>query len=79
MPRPSPFRYFKTIPDVIRVAVMIYIRFPLSLRNVEDLETVQANRTPSSIAARTSMLGTAGQSACVICNNQRRRSGCQRS
>lgn len=33
----SPFRYFKTSPDVIRLAVMLYIRFPLSLRNVEDL------------------------------------------
>ena len=33
----SPFRYFKTSPEVIRLAVMMYIRFPLSLRNVEDL------------------------------------------
>ncbi|MDX5414236.1 MAG: IS6 family transposase, partial [Rhodobacterales bacterium] len=33
----SPFRYFKTSPAVIRLAVMLYIRFPLSLRNVEDL------------------------------------------
>ncbi len=33
----SPFRYFKTSPEIIRLAVMMYIRFPLSLRNVEDL------------------------------------------
>ena len=33
----NPFRYFKTSPEVIRLAVMLYIRFPLSLRNVEDL------------------------------------------
>ena len=33
----SPFRYFKTSPEVIRLAVMMYVRFPLSLRNVEDL------------------------------------------
>ena len=33
----SPFRYFKTSPEIIRLAVMLYIRFPLSLRNVEDL------------------------------------------
>jgi putative transposase len=33
----SAFRYFKTSPDVIRLAVMLYIRFPLSPRNVEDL------------------------------------------
>ena len=33
----NPFRYFKTSPDIIRLAVMMYIRFPLSLRQVEDL------------------------------------------
>ena len=33
----SPFRYFKTSPVIIRLAVMLYIRYPLSLRNVEDL------------------------------------------
>jgi putative transposase len=31
------FRYFKTSPEIIRLAVMIYVRYPLSLRNVEDL------------------------------------------
>ena len=31
------FRYFKSSPEVIRLAVMMYVRFPLSLRNVEDL------------------------------------------
>jgi putative transposase len=33
----NPFRYFKTSPENIRLAVMMYVRFPLSLRNVEDL------------------------------------------
>jgi putative transposase len=41
MPRPrkpaSPFRYFNSSPKVIRLLVMMYLRFPLSLRNVEDL------------------------------------------
>ena len=41
MPRPrkpaSPFRYFNSSPEIIRLVVMLYIRFPLSLRNVEDL------------------------------------------
>ena len=37
MTKHSPFRYFKTSPEVIRLAVMLYVRFPLSLRNVEDL------------------------------------------
>ncbi len=36
MTKNSPFRYFKTSPDIIRIAVMLYVRFPLSLRNVED-------------------------------------------
>jgi putative transposase len=33
----SPFSYFKTSQEIIRPAVMLYVRFPLSLRNVEDL------------------------------------------
>ena len=33
----NPYRYYKTSPDVIRLAVMMYVRFPLSLRQVEDL------------------------------------------
>lgn len=41
MPSPhkpaSPFRYFKSSPEVIRLVVMMYVRFPLSLRDVEDL------------------------------------------
>ncbi len=37
MTKRSPFRYFKTSPEIIRLAVMLCIRFPLSLRNVEDL------------------------------------------
>ena len=31
------FRYFKTSSEIIQLAVMLYFRFPLSLRNVEDL------------------------------------------
>src|SRR3954466_14759625 len=41
MPRPrvpaSPFRYFYSSPEVIRLAVLLYVKYPLSLRNVEDL------------------------------------------
>ena len=33
----NPFRYFKTSPEIIRLAVMMYVLFPLSLRQVEDL------------------------------------------
>jgi putative transposase len=37
MTKDSPFKWFKTSPEIIRLAVMLYVRFPLSLRNVEDL------------------------------------------
>ena len=33
----SPFRYFNSSPEVIRLVVMMYVKYPLSLRNVEDL------------------------------------------
>ena len=33
----SPFRYFNSSPEIMRLVVMMYVRFPLSLRNVEDL------------------------------------------
>jgi putative transposase len=33
----NPFRYFNSSPEVIRLVVMMYMRYPLSLRNVEDL------------------------------------------
>jgi putative transposase len=40
MPRPkkpdNPFRYFNSSPEIIRLAVLMYVRSPLSLRNVED-------------------------------------------
>ncbi len=34
---PSPFLRFNSSPEVIRLVVLMYVRFPLSLRNVEDL------------------------------------------
>lgn len=34
---PNPFRYFKTSREVVQLAVMVYVRLPLSLRNVENL------------------------------------------
>jgi hypothetical protein len=37
MTKHSPFRYFKTSPEIIRLAMVPYIRLPLSLRRVEDL------------------------------------------
>jgi putative transposase len=37
MTKRSPFRYFRTSPEIIRLTVMLYARFPLFLRNAEDL------------------------------------------
>jgi putative transposase len=37
MTKRSPFRYFQTSPEIIRLVEIMYVRFPLSLRNVEDL------------------------------------------
>src|SRR5947199_5840338 len=33
----NQFRYFNSSPEVIRLVVMMYVRYPLSLRNVEDV------------------------------------------
>ena len=33
----NPFRYFNSSPEVIRLTVMMYVRYPLSLRQVEDM------------------------------------------
>ena len=37
MPKPVSYRYFKISLEIIQLAVMLYARLPLSLRNVEDL------------------------------------------
>ena len=55
MTKHSPFRYSKTSPEVIRLAVMMYVRFSLSLRNVEDLlheQGVDISLTQAATAAR---------------------------
>ena len=36
MTKPNPFRYSKTRPEIIRLAVMMYVRFPLSLRIFDE-------------------------------------------
>ena len=33
----NPFRHFDSSPEVIGLVVMMYVKYPLSLRNVEDL------------------------------------------
>ena len=56
----NPFRYFNSSPEVIRLVVMMYVRYPLSLRNVEDL---LADRGIES-AMRPSGFGRTGLARC---------------
>jgi hypothetical protein len=37
MTKASPFRYFYTGPKVMWLAVMMDVRFPLAMRNVEGI------------------------------------------
>src|SRR5208337_3411460 len=39
----NAFRYFNSSPEIIRLVVMMYVRYPLSLRNVEDLLAERGN------------------------------------
>ncbi len=55
----NPFRYFNSSPEIIRLAIMMYIRYPLSLRQVEDVSTAATilNKTeplpwPSGVSLR---------------------------
>lgn len=36
MSKIDPFKYYKTSPEIIKLAVMYYVRYPLSLRQVEN-------------------------------------------
>ena len=67
----NPFRYFNNSPEIIRLAVMMLVRYPLSLRQVEDLwfergidichETVRFcwNRFGSTFAAQSQRAASA--------------------
>ncbi len=37
MSKINHFKYYKSSPEIIKLAIMYYIRYPLSLRNVEDI------------------------------------------
>ena len=41
---PNPFRWFDSSPEVIRLVVMMYVRYPLLLRN--DNHGVVGTLTP---------------------------------
>jgi hypothetical protein len=48
----NPFRYFKTSPEIIRLAVMLYVRFPLSGATFESI-----NPSDGSVATLASCSG----------------------
>ena len=33
----NPFRYFNSSPEIIRLTVMMCVRYPLLLRQIEDI------------------------------------------
>ena len=37
----NPFRYFNSSPEIIRLTVMMYVRYPLSLRDASQRHTVR--------------------------------------
>jgi len=47
MTKDAPFKYFRTSREIIRLAVMMYVRFPLSLLNVEDPPLKESGYTPA--------------------------------
>jgi hypothetical protein len=70
----NPFRYFNSSPEVIRLAVMMYVRYPLSLRLVEDLlferDIFKPNCStlwPSGVNWRPERLGTVPFAGLQVC------------
>ena len=37
MSKINHFKYYKTSPEIIKLAIMYYVRYPLNLRQVEDV------------------------------------------
>ena len=37
MSKINHFKYYKSSPEIIKLAIMYYVRYPLSLRNIEDI------------------------------------------
>ena len=57
----NPFRYFNSSPEIIRLAVLMYVKYPLSLRNVEDLLAERARKCrPIPDARKLRQFGATG-------------------
>ena len=66
----NPFRYFNSSPEVIRLVVMMYVRYPLSLRNVEDLlaeRGIDIETSPVSPALANASLADFQRSSANCC------------
>ena len=64
--RKAALKFYKTSPSIIRLAVMLYVRFPLSLRNVEDLFATSTTRPNAYASLQT----------CVVLHAVRRLFAC---
>ena len=51
---PNLFRCFDSSPEVIRLVIMMYVEYPLSLRNVEDLRYCQRKCSGAGSASAAS-------------------------
>ena len=70
MTGPCPFRYFKISPEIIRLALMLYVRYPLTLRSVEDLLhergcSQSSAPSPAGIIQKPAALPHAGDAVCT--------------
>ena len=59
MTKKDPSKYFYSSPEIIRLAVMLYVRFPLSLRSVEDLLPFSNERLVRAVVASRAPVVTA--------------------
>ena len=75
MTKPKPFKYFKTPPESTRLAVMLYIRFPLSLRKrrIDGMKSSRWHLDETFVKINDEMryLWRAAPLACQIERNRR--------
>lgn len=53
----GPFKYLKTSPEIIRLTVMLYVSFLLSLRNVRRSDTSISRQAAAALAFPPSIQG----------------------
>ncbi len=63
MPNPNPFEWFKTSLEIIRLAVMLYVRFALSLRAMLRFMRIFRSSLPSTPPSPTTSTASAASPA----------------